>query len=55
MVLEHPTLLRLMVLTRSDPRLPLARLRVSGDLVEVRAADLAFHKSEAGDGPVPGR
>lgn len=46
-LLEHPTPLRLMVLTRSDPRLPLPRLRVSGDLTEVRTADLAFREPEA--------
>ncbi|MFB8146710.1 LuxR C-terminal-related transcriptional regulator [Microbacterium sp. NPDC056003] len=32
---------------RSDPPLPLARLRARGDLVEVRAADLRFSADEA--------
>jgi LuxR family transcriptional regulator, maltose regulon positive regulatory protein len=31
-----------MLLTRQDPALPLHRLRLSGDLAEVRASDLAF-------------
>ena len=33
----------------SDPDLPLARLRVSGEVVEMRAADLAFDRSEVGE------
>ena len=46
-LLRYPSPLRLMLLTRSDPRLPLHRLRVAGELTEVRAADLAFRESEA--------
>ena len=38
----HETPVRLMLLTRYDPALPLHRLRLSGDLAEIRAADLAF-------------
>lgn len=34
--------LRLILLTRTDPPLPLARLRARGELVEIRAADLRF-------------
>ena len=45
-LLEQPSL-RLVLLTRNDPRLPLARLRVSGGLVEIRVADLAFREPEA--------
>lgn len=37
-----PTNLRLVLATRSDPTLPLARLRASGDLVEMRSDDLRF-------------
>ncbi len=33
--------------TRSDPDLPLSRLRARGDMVEVRASDLRFTASEA--------
>ncbi len=39
--------LRLVVLTRADPDLPLHRLRMSGDLEEVRPRDLAFDVAEA--------
>jgi LuxR family maltose regulon positive regulatory protein len=39
--------LRLVLITRADPPLPLHRLRLSGDLTEIRAADLAFDADEA--------
>ncbi len=39
--------LRLVIGTRSDPRLPLQRLRLEGRLTEIRAADLAFNGAEA--------
>ena len=42
-----PTQLRLIVAARSDPALPLARLRARGQLVELRAADLRFTPDEA--------
>ena len=46
-LLDHlPPQLRLVVATRSDPPLPLARLRARGELVEVRAADLRFTAHE---------
>ena len=35
------------ITTRADPALPLARLRAQGQLVEVRAADLRFTRDEA--------
>ena len=38
----------LVIATRSDPMLPLARLRASADLVEMRSDDLRFGVSEAG-------
>lgn len=44
-----PRQLHLVVATRSDPLLPLARLRSRGQLVELRAADLRFTASEARD------
>ena len=48
--LEHlPPATRLMVMTRSDPSLNLARLRASGALAEVRASDLALTTEEARD------
>ena len=39
--------LHVVAATRSDPQLPLARLRLSGRLRELRAADLAFTLEEA--------
>ena len=46
-LLEHlPPRVHLVLVTRADPALPLARLRASGDLVEVRAADLRFSDEE---------
>ncbi len=47
-LLEHlPPLLHLVITTRADPALPLARLRARGELVEIRAADLRFTPDEA--------
>ena len=42
-----PPQLRLVISTRADPALPLARLRASGELTEVRSADLRFTVDEA--------
>ena len=44
-----PARLRLVIATREDPMLPLARLRASGKLAELRAADLRFSPDEAAD------
>jgi LuxR family maltose regulon positive regulatory protein len=41
--------LHLVIATREDPQLPLARLRVRGQLTELREADLRFTPSEAAD------
>jgi LuxR family maltose regulon positive regulatory protein len=38
---------RLVVASRSEPALPIGRLRAQGDLVEVRARDLAMTRGEA--------
>jgi LuxR family maltose regulon positive regulatory protein len=47
-LLRHPPpRLRLVLATRVDPPLPLARLRAGGQLVEIRAADLRFAPDEA--------
>ena len=47
-LLEHlPPQMHLVIATRADPALPLARLRARGDLVEIRAADLRFTPDEA--------
>jgi LuxR family transcriptional regulator, maltose regulon positive regulatory protein len=47
-LLDHlPSQLRLVVASRSDPPLPLARLRTRGELTELRADDLRFTPDEA--------
>ena len=49
-LLEHlPQQMHLVIATREDPPLPLARLRARGQLTELRAADLRFSPSEAAD------
>lgn len=46
-LIDHlPPQLHLVLVTRSDPALPLARLRVRGQLAEMRAADLRFDSAE---------
>jgi LuxR family maltose regulon positive regulatory protein len=42
-----PPQVHVVIATRVDPALPLARLRASGELVELRAADLRFTTAEA--------
>ncbi len=44
-----PPRLRLVLTTRADPVLPLHRLRVAGQLAEIRSRDLAFTPAEAAD------
>ncbi len=47
LLLEHlPPQVHVVLSTRADPDLPLARWRARGELVEVRAADLRFTSSE---------
>ena len=49
-LLEHlPPQMHLVIATREDPQLPLARLRARGQLTELRAADLRFTPSEAAE------
>ena len=49
-LLEHlPPQMQLVITTREDPQLPLARLRVRGQLTELRAADLRFTPTEAAE------
>lgn len=49
-LLEHlPPQLHLVIATREDPQLPLARLRARGQLTEVRDADLRFELAEAAE------
>jgi LuxR family maltose regulon positive regulatory protein len=47
-LLEHlPNNMHLVIATRADPPLPLARLRAQGQLTELRQADLRFTPEEA--------
>jgi LuxR family maltose regulon positive regulatory protein len=49
-LLEHlPRQMHLVIATREDPNLPLARLRARDQLTELRVADLRFTPSEAAD------
>ena len=46
-LLDHlPSRLHVVIASRADPDVPLARLRARGDLVEVRAAELRFTPEE---------
>jgi LuxR family maltose regulon positive regulatory protein len=48
-LLEHlPPQVHLIIATRADPPLPLARLRARGQLIELRIAELRFRVDEAG-------
>ena len=42
LIASLPAQAHLVIVTRSDPGLRLGRLRASGDLAELRAADLSF-------------
>jgi len=47
-IVEHqPQQMHLIITTREDPNLPLARLRVRNQLTEIRAEDLRFSPTEA--------
>jgi len=46
LIAHLPTPLHLLLATRADPPLPLARLRARGDVIELRAADLRFTAEE---------
>ena len=49
-LLEHlPSQMHLVIITREDPQLPLARLRASGQLTELRINDLRFTLSESAE------
>jgi LuxR family maltose regulon positive regulatory protein len=47
LVAHLPPQMQLVIATREDPPLPLARLRAAGRLIELRAADLRFTPAEA--------
>lgn len=46
MLAHQPAAFHLVLVTREDPALPLARLRASNQLTEIRAADLRFDRQE---------
>ena len=48
LVLQAPSNVHVMIVTRLDPPLPLSRLRVQKQITEVRAAELRFSVAEAG-------
>ena len=49
-LVEHqPARMHLVIATREDPPIPLARLRARGQLTELRAADLRFSPAEAAE------
>ena len=45
----QPPRMHMIIATREDPHLPLARLRARGQLIELRAADLRFTPTEANE------
>ena len=47
LITNLPPSLQLVLLTREDPPLPLARLRANNQLTEIRASDLRFSEHEA--------
>ena len=60
LIARLPPRARVVIASRSDPPFPLARLRSTGQLLEIRAAELRFSRQEADDylggmlsGPVP--
>jgi len=49
-ILDHlPSQMHLVIASREDPQLPLARYRARGQLTELRAGDLRFSASEAAE------
>ncbi len=46
---NQPPQMHLVITTREDPRLPLARLRARGQLTEIRASDLRFTPDEVAE------
>ena len=46
LVQNMPHMMRLLVTTRTDPQLPLLRMRARGELMELRASDLSFTLDE---------
>jgi LuxR family transcriptional regulator, maltose regulon positive regulatory protein len=49
LLLHLPSAVQLVLISRVDPPLPLARLRGAGDMVEIRAAELQFGSGQAAE------
>jgi ATP/maltotriose-dependent transcriptional regulator MalT len=49
LLLHLPPTAQLVIITRADPPLPLARLRAAGEMAEVRARELRFTPEEAAE------
>jgi LuxR family maltose regulon positive regulatory protein len=49
MLEQMPACMHLVIATRADPPLPLSRLRVRGELLELRVGDLRFSSEEIAD------
>jgi LuxR family transcriptional regulator, maltose regulon positive regulatory protein len=49
LLLHLPSAVQLVLITRVDPPLPLARLRGTGDMAEIRAAELQFGSGQAAE------
>src|SRR5215471_54721 len=49
LLLHLPPTAQLVIITRADPPLPLARLRAAGEMTEVRARELRFTPEEAAE------
>jgi len=49
LIAHQPPHMHLVIASREDPSLPLARLRARGQLIELRAADLRFSAGEAAE------
>ena len=49
LLLHLPPTAQLVIITRADPPLPLARLRAAGEMTEVRARELRFTPDEAAE------
>ncbi|HMD90720.1 MAG TPA: hypothetical protein VKF38_16315, partial [Anaerolineaceae bacterium] len=49
LLVHQPAQLHLVITTRVDPNLPLARLRARGELIEIRSEELCFTTDETSD------
>ena len=49
LLLHLPSAVQVVLITRADPPLPLARLRAAGEMAEIRARDLRFTPEQAAE------